>query len=89
MAQPMLGIVWAICSDIGHGWGMERAQVCCIMASRCHLQKIELQKELLVKEIRLNKKIILDSPNNAGCCLGHLLGICSLAVLLGQVVCKC
>jgi hypothetical protein len=51
--------------------------------------KETLQKELLVNEIRLNKKIIPDGPNNAGHHLGRLLCICSLAVVLGQVVCMC
>jgi hypothetical protein len=85
----MLVVIWAVCSDIGNGWGTARAQVHCVVARWHCLQKIELQKELLVKEIRLNKKIILDSPNDAGCHLGHLLCIHSLAVLLGWVVCKC
>jgi hypothetical protein len=39
-------------SDVGHGCGMVRAQVHCVVARQHRLQKIELQKELLVKEIR-------------------------------------
>ena len=49
----------------------------------------KLKKELLVKEIRLNKKNILDGPNNAGYCLGHLNCVHSWVMLLGQVVWMC